>query len=129
MVEANRAAALPGRDRSFELHSPHPQQSLEQAILDCVIKSESGPSASTEPPATWAASVLDECVLDRAVRLIAEAVRPRSRNELGHLLGRAIAKIDELLTVEGVGETRAGQLRAFFDRLQDTAEEWEPVLD
>jgi hypothetical protein len=39
------------------------------------------------------------------------------------------ARIDELLSVEGVGETRAGQLRAFFDRLQDTADEWEPVLD
>jgi diadenylate cyclase len=35
----------------------------------------------------------------------------------------------DLLAVEGVGETRAGQLRAFFDRLLDSAHEWEPVLD
>lgn len=36
---------------------------------------------------------------------------------------------DALLSVEGVGETRAGQLRAFFNRLLDSAHEWEPVLD
>jgi hypothetical protein len=34
-----------------------------------------------------------------------------------------------LLSVEGVGETRAGQLRAYFDRLLDKVDEWEPVLD
>jgi len=39
------------------------------------------------------------------------------------------ARVDELLSVEGVGETRAGQLRAYFDRLRDSADEWEPVLD
>jgi DNA integrity scanning protein DisA with diadenylate cyclase activity len=39
------------------------------------------------------------------------------------------ARVDDLLGVEGVGETRAGQLRAYFDRLRDTADQWEPVLD
>lgn len=34
-----------------------------------------------------------------------------------------------LVAAEGVGETRAKQLRAFFDRLLDSADEWEPVLD
>jgi diadenylate cyclase len=34
-----------------------------------------------------------------------------------------------LVAVEGVGETRAKQLRAFFERLLDSADEWEPVLD
>ena len=34
-----------------------------------------------------------------------------------------------LTSVEGVGETRAGQLRAFFDRLLESAHEWEPVFD
>jgi diadenylate cyclase len=42
------------------------------------------------------------------------------------LLGASVA---DLLRVEGVGETRAGQLRAYFDRLLDSAQEWEPVLD
>jgi diadenylate cyclase len=39
------------------------------------------------------------------------------------------ARVEELLSVEGVGETRAGQLRAYFDRLLDKVDEWEPVLD
>jgi len=39
------------------------------------------------------------------------------------------ATAGELLSVEGVGETRAGQLRAYFDRLLDTAHEWDPVFD
>lgn len=39
------------------------------------------------------------------------------------------ASVDQLLTVEGVGETRAKQLRAYFDRLQASAHEWEAVLD
>jgi len=39
------------------------------------------------------------------------------------------ADVADLLKVEGVGETRAGQLRAYFDRLLDSADEWEPVLD
>jgi diadenylate cyclase len=34
-----------------------------------------------------------------------------------------------LVAVEGVGGTRANQLRAFFGRLADSAHEWEPVLD
>lgn len=36
---------------------------------------------------------------------------------------------DQLIAVEGVGETRASQLMSFFDRLQTSAQEWEPVLD
>ena len=36
---------------------------------------------------------------------------------------------DALLQVEGVGETRAAQLRAFLSRLLDMVHEWEPVLD
>ena len=34
-----------------------------------------------------------------------------------------------LISVEGVGETRAAQLRAFLGRLRESVEEWEPVLD
>jgi diadenylate cyclase len=36
---------------------------------------------------------------------------------------------EQLVSVEGVGETRARQLLAFFDRLQASAQEWETVLD
>ncbi len=36
---------------------------------------------------------------------------------------------EQLIAVEGVGETRASQLMSFFDRLQTSAQEWEPVLD
>jgi len=39
------------------------------------------------------------------------------------------ASEDQLTVVEGVGETRARQLRAFFDRLESQSHEWEPVLD
>ena len=39
------------------------------------------------------------------------------------------ASEDQLLGVEGVGDTRAEQLMNFFERLQAQALEWEPVLD
>ena len=39
------------------------------------------------------------------------------------------ASEEQLISVEGVGETRASQLRAFLDRLTESAHEWEPVLD
>ena len=36
---------------------------------------------------------------------------------------------EALLAVEGVGEARAAQIRAFLARLLDLVDEWEPVLD
>jgi diadenylate cyclase len=39
------------------------------------------------------------------------------------------ASQDQLTAVEGVGETRANQLRTFFDRLHRSAQEWEPIID
>jgi ERCC4-type nuclease len=39
------------------------------------------------------------------------------------------ASEDQLISVEGVGDTRAEQLRNFFHRLEAAAHEWEPVLD
>lgn len=39
------------------------------------------------------------------------------------------ATTGQLIAVEGIGETRASQLRGFFDRLQEIAHDWEPVLD
>jgi len=45
---------------------------------------------------------------------------------VGSLLG---ATEQELVDVEGVGDTRARQLIRYFDRLQASAHEWEPGLD
>jgi excinuclease UvrABC nuclease subunit len=43
-------------------------------------------------------------------------------------LGRILkADKDNLISVEGVGETRADQLLAYFERLEGMAEEWEPL--
>lgn len=39
------------------------------------------------------------------------------------------ASEEQLIAVEGVGETRAEQLLNFFQRLEAAAHEWEPVLD
>lgn len=50
----------------------------------------------------------------------------RHFGSVSKLLGADLAS---LVAVEGVGETRAGQLRAFFDRLLDSAHEWETILD
>jgi diadenylate cyclase len=78
---------------------------------------------------------IDDPADPRGYRLLSQVGRlPDSvRDDIIRHFGTAStlleARIDELLSVEGVGETRAGQLRAFFDRLQDTADEWEPVLD
>jgi len=78
---------------------------------------------------------LDDPADPRGYRLLSQVGRlPDSvRDDIIRHFGSAAsllgARVDELLSVEGVGETRAGQLRAYFDRLRDTANEWEPVLD
>ncbi len=48
----------------------------------------------------------------------------RHFNNLGKIL---TASHEDLTAVEGVGGTRAEQLRAYFDRLQSLADEWEPL--
>lgn len=50
----------------------------------------------------------------------------RHFGSLGRVLG---ADQNELTTVEGVGDTRANQLRSYFDRLETLASEWEPLVD
>ena len=78
---------------------------------------------------------LDDPADPRGYRLLSQVGRlPDSvRDDIIRHFGSASslldARVDELLSVEGVGETRAGQLRAYFDRLRDNADEWEPVLD
>jgi diadenylate cyclase len=78
---------------------------------------------------------LDEPVEARGHRVLAQVGRlPDSvREEIVRYFG-SVSKLlraseDQLTVVEGVGETRARQLRAFFDRLQAQSHEWEPVLD
>ncbi len=39
------------------------------------------------------------------------------------------ASEDQLTAVEGVGEARASQLKAYLDRIRSSAQEWETVLD
>lgn len=78
---------------------------------------------------------LDDPADPRGYRLLSQVGRlPDSvRDDIIRHFGSASslldARVDDLLSVEGVGETRAGQLRADFDRLRDNADEWEPVLD
>ena len=78
---------------------------------------------------------LDDSADPRGYRILSQVGRlPDSvRDDIVRHFGSASrllrSRVEELLSVEGVGETRAGQLRAYFDRLLDTVDEWEPVLD
>lgn len=78
---------------------------------------------------------LDDPADPRGYRILTQVARlpEQVRDDIVRHFGSAtrLLKAPEkaLLAVEGVGETRAGQLRAFFDRLLDSAAEWEPVLD
>jgi len=67
-------------------------------------------------------------ILSRAGRL-PEQVRVDIVRHFGSLRRILQANEAELTEVEGVGETRANQLRAYFDRLQSMADEWEPLVD
>lgn len=78
---------------------------------------------------------LDDPTDPRGYRLLSQAgrlpdaVRDDIVRQFGSVSRLLRASEADLITVEGVGETRASQLRAFFDRLLDSANEWEPVLD
>lgn len=78
---------------------------------------------------------LDEAATPRGFRLLAKVGRlpDHVRAELvGHfrgfdrLLGASQRQLEE---VEGIGSTRAAQLRMYFDRLQMAAQSWDPDLD
>lgn len=58
-----------------------------------------------------------------------DSVRDEIVRHFGSVKKLLDASEEELHKVEGVGETRARQLRAFFDRLQSSAQEWEAILD
>ncbi|MGH8915817.1 MAG: DNA integrity scanning diadenylate cyclase DisA, partial [Acidimicrobiia bacterium] len=78
---------------------------------------------------------LDEPADPRGFRLLSQvgrmpdSVRDDIVRHFGSISRLLNASVEHLLHVEGVGETRAGQLRTYFDRLLDSASEWEPVLD
>jgi diadenylate cyclase len=78
---------------------------------------------------------LDDPAQPRGFRILSqvgrlpESVRDDIIRRFGSVSKLLNASQGALLAIEGVGETRAGQLRAFFDRLLDSAHEWEPVLD
>lgn len=97
------------------------------------------PGSDLEDPARVAKELgfsdLDDPAEARGHRLLSQAGRlPDSVREdivkhfgsVNHLLGVSEA---QLIDVEGVGDTRAKQLRSFFQRLEAAAHEWEPVLD
>jgi len=78
---------------------------------------------------------LDDPVDPRGFRVLSQmgrlpdVVRDDIVKHFGSVSSLLNAPVELLLKVEGVGETRAGQLRAYFDRLLDNVNEWEPVLD
>lgn len=78
---------------------------------------------------------LDEQATARGHRVLAQvgrlpdAVREDIVKHFGSVTKIINATEERLRSVEGVGDTRAEQLRSFLDRLQATAQEWEPILD
>jgi diadenylate cyclase len=78
---------------------------------------------------------LDDPADPRGYRLLSQvgrlpdAVRDDIVKHFGSVSRLLAARVQDLIKVEGVGDTRADQLRAYFDRLLDNVNEWEPVLD
>jgi diadenylate cyclase len=78
---------------------------------------------------------LDDPAEPRGHRILSHVGRlPEAvRDEIIRRFGTAARLLDadegQLVSVEGVGETRARQLLAFFERLKMSAQEWETVLD
>jgi diadenylate cyclase len=80
-------------------------------------------------------SDLDDPAEARGHRLLSkvgrlpDAVREDIVRYFGSVTRLLRATEEQLIDVEGVGETRAEQLLSFFNRLEAAAHEWEPVLD
>jgi diadenylate cyclase len=78
---------------------------------------------------------LDDPAEPRGHRVLAqvgrlpESVREEIIRQFGSVSKLLGADEGQLVSVEGVGDTRAGQLLAYFERLQSSAQEWETVLD
>jgi diadenylate cyclase len=67
-------------------------------------------------------------ILSKVARL-PESVREEIVRRFGSVAKLLAASEADFLKVEGVGETRARQLKAFFERLQQSVQEWEALLD
>ena len=80
-------------------------------------------------------SDLDDPADARGHRLLSQvgrlpdAVREDLVRHFGSVNRILSASEPQLISVEGVGDTRAKQLLNFFNRLEAAAHEWEPVLD
>lgn len=80
-------------------------------------------------------SDLDDPAEPRGHRLLSlvgrlpDSVREDIVRHFGSVTRLLRASEEQLIAVEGVGETRAKQLLNFFHRLEAAAHEWEPVLD
>jgi diadenylate cyclase len=78
---------------------------------------------------------LDDPAEPRGFRILSELgrlpdpVREDIVRHFGSVSKLLAADEEALLAVEGVGEARAAQIRAFLARLLDLVDEWEPVLD
>ena len=78
---------------------------------------------------------LDDPVEPRGHRLLSmvgrlpDHVREVIVKQFGNVRTILSASEEQLIGVEGVGATRARQLRSFLHRLETAAHEWEPVLD
>ena len=78
---------------------------------------------------------LDEPAEPRGHRIVSEmgrlpdSVREDIVKHFGSISKLLRADQEALLAVEGVGETRATQIRGYLKRLQDSVDEWEPMLD
>jgi diadenylate cyclase len=78
---------------------------------------------------------LDDPVEPRGHRLLSmvgrlpDNVREVIVRQFGSVRAILSASEEKLIGVEGVGATRAKQLRSFLHRLETAAHEWEPVLD
>jgi diadenylate cyclase len=78
---------------------------------------------------------LDDPAEPRGFRILSElgrlpdTVREDIVRHFGSVSKLLAADEEALLSVEGVGETRAAQIKAFLSRLLDLVDEWEPVLD
>lgn len=78
---------------------------------------------------------LDDPATPRGYRLLSKVGRlPDNVREglVAHFSGfpqLLDAELGELAEVEGIGSTRAAQLRTFFNRLKSAAESWDPDLD
>jgi diadenylate cyclase len=114
---------------------PMKESLVRQALDD--LNALSGPDV--EDPSRVGKEIgfpdLDDPADPRGYRILSNVGRlpDQVRDDIVRHFGSVSALLEasepDLLKVEGVGETRAGQLRAYFGRLMDSADEWESVLD